>query len=88
MGQKLGANKILKFSYEAILCSKEKLRTWLCLYKVTMAVDELNYLLVSYMTLREVKLWCFLLGKQPDDFISQGFTADKTERQVQNSQMQ
>lgn len=65
VGQRLGANKILKFSCEVLLCSKEELRTLLWLYEVTMAVEQLNYLLVSYMSVGAVKSWCSLLGKQP-----------------------
>lgn len=41
--------------------------TCLCLYEATLAVEQLNYLLVSYMSVGGVSLWYCLLGKQPDN---------------------
>lgn len=48
VGQNHGANKISKFSYEVLLCWKRS-GTWLCLYEVGVAVEQLNYLLVSWV---------------------------------------
>lgn len=60
------ANTISKFSYEVLLCRK-RLRRWLCLPEVRVAVEQLNYLLVSCMSGEKVKSWCSLLGKQPEN---------------------
>lgn len=80
VGQRLGANKIVKFSCEVLLCSKEELRTLLWLYEVRMAVEQLNYLLVSYMSVWAVKSWCSLLGKEPGNCALLGKVLQLTKR--------